>query len=95
MSKFIVQLTADKETILVTYGEPVEDAPSVALDLRGRTLEAAIDAAKTDIENTGPLLFMLHGGPYAPELAGQYGPEKVAEFNVEVDGLDEALSALA
>lgn len=94
MCKFTVLLTSDKETIIVTHGDAVEGAPSVALDLRDRSLAEAIDAARQDIENAGTLLFLMCGGPYNPAAAAQYEPEKVAEFTVEKDGLHAQFEAL-
>ena len=94
MCKFTVLLTSDKETIIVIHGEPLEDAPSVGLDLNGHSLAETLDLARKDIEETGALLFYLHGGPYDPALAAQYEPEKVAEFTVEREGLHEQFEAL-
>lgn len=98
MCKFTVLLTSDKETIIVTYGEPVEDAPSIATDLSNdettRTLAEAIDSVRRGIEDIGAVLFYMHGGPYDPATAAQYSPEKVAEFTVEHEGLHEQFEAL-
>lgn len=99
MCKFTVLLTSDKESIIVTHGEPVEGAPSFCVNLSNsqiiRTLTEAIEDTKSDIEKVGALLWVaMGGGPYAPEVAAQYSPVKVAEFEINQPGLHESFEAL-
>ena len=91
MTKVTVLLTSDKETIIVLLGDAVEDTPAIATDIKpGTSLEDALaDVEKVLKSSDAGLLFYLQGGPYDPESAAQYEPEKIAEFNIDNTKLDD------
>lgn len=97
MTKVNVLLTSDKVTMIVLLGEPVEGTPSLGLDLNeGAKLEDGIaDIERLLKSDEAPIHFLMGGGPYAPESAAQYSPEKVAEFEIDNPALDRFIEAVA
>ncbi|MES9284861.1 hypothetical protein ABEQ48_12260, partial [Cutibacterium acnes] len=42
-----------------------------------------------------PIHFLMGGGPYAPELAAQFSPVQVAEFEIDNPALTRFIEAVA
>lgn len=97
MTKVTVLLTSDKVTLIALLGDAVEDAPSVALDMKpGSKLSAALAELEMKLSGpSAPILFILGGGKYSPELAAQYSPEQVAELSIDNPALDKFIAAVA